>query len=358
MFNNGDRLTGKLVSASGGNVVFNSEMVGTLTVAFSRVKELQSGSEFVALRKGKPGQVKPAGTGAVSFADNNLSLKKGTEEAQTLPASDLGYLIDVPSYAKAVDHHAEFLTGWRGSASAGLALVRSTVASTTFNGALNFVRAVPDVPYLPDRNRTTLNITETYGTSTTPIIPQTNPPTPPSVVQTSIFHTDSERDQYFSPRVYALGDVSVDHNFSQGLQFQGVGGVGAGWTVVQDAKQELDLRVDIHYEKQEFLPTALGTINTGNGAFQDNLDLIGSTFQENYRRTLPRKVVLTEWANILPAWNDRQAYTANAFLSVAMPLFKRLSANVTGTDNYLNNPSPGYRTNSVQITTGLTYTIK
>ena len=41
-----------------------------------------------------------------------------------------------------------------------------------------------------------------------------------------------------------------------------------------------------------------------------------------------------------------------------MPLFKRLGANISATDNYLNNPSPGYRTNSVQFITGLTYTIK
>ena len=358
VFTNGDRLTGKLVRATGGNVVFNSDMAGSLTIPFSKVKELRSGSEFVALRKGKPGQIKPAGTGTVTFADNNLSLKQGTEAAQTLPAQDLGYLIDVPSYAKAVDHHASFLQGWTGSATAGLSLVRSTVTSTTFTGALNFVRAIPTVAYLPDRNRTTINVTETYGTSTTPIIPQTTPiPTPPSVVQTSIFHADSERDEYFSPRVFALADLSFDHDFSQGLQLQEVYGAGAGWTALQDARQQLDLRVDVHYEKQEFLPTYLGTPGA-NGQPQDNLNLIGSTFQENYRRTLPRRLVLTEWANILPAWNDRQAYTANAYLSLAMPLFKRLGANLSGTDNYLNNPSPGYRTNSVQFITGLTYTIK
>ena len=68
--------------------------------------------------------------------------------------------------------------------------------------------------------------------------------------------------------------------------------------------------------------------------------------------------MFTEWANVLPAWNDPQAYTANAFLALTMPLFKRLSANISATDNYLNNPSPGYRTNSVQFVTGLAYTLK
>ncbi len=73
---------------------------------------------------------------------------------------------------------------------------------------------------------------------------------------TSIFHADAERDQYFSPRVYALGDVSFDHNFSQGLQLQQVYGGGIGWTALKSAKQELDLKADIHYEKQQYITTA------------------------------------------------------------------------------------------------------
>ncbi len=358
VFANGDRLTGKLVSANGGNVVFKSDMAGDLTIPFSKVKELHSGTEFVALRKSKAGHIAPAGTGTVTFAEDKVTLTKGTEAAQTLAAGDLGYLIDVPTYAKAVDRRAGFAEGWTGAATAGLTLVRSTETATTFTGAVNFVRAIPVVAYLPNRNRTTVNLSETYGTNSSPVIPQTTPPSPPVVVQSSIFHADGQRDEYFSPRLYALADVSFDHNFSQGLQLQDVVGVGAGWTPLQTARQELDLRADVHYEKQEFLPTAVGTVNAANGAFQDNLDLVGSTFQENFHRTLPRKLVFTEWANILPAWNVPKAYTANAYVSLTLPVFRRWNAVISATDNYLNDPSPGYRRNSVQFVTGVTYTLK
>lgn len=358
IFTNGDKLTGKLERAAGGDVVFNSDMAGELTIPFSKVKELHSGSEFVALHKGPPTRLRPAGTGAVAFANNTVTLTKGTEPAQTLPAADLGYLIDVPTYARAIDRRAGPLEGWNGAATAGLTLVRSTETATTFTGAVNFVRTVPIVAYLPNRNRTTLNVSESYGTNRSAVIPQTTPPSPPVVVQTSIFHADSERDQYFSQRLYALADLSFDHNFSQGLQLQQVYGIGVGWTVLQNDKQDLNVRADVHYEKQQFIPTAVGTVNTANGVFDDNLDLIGSTFQENYRRTLPRKIVFTEWANILPAWNNTRAYTANAYMAFTMPLFKRLSATISATDNYLNDPSPGYKRNSVQFVTGLTYNLK
>lgn len=358
VFTNGDQLTGKLERVTAGNAFFKSDMAGELTIPLVKVKELHSGSEFVALRKELNRQLTPLAAGTVTFSKDEVEIQPTAGAVQTLPAADLGYLVDVSTYARAVDHHATPFQGWTGEATAGFTLVRSTEKSTTLTGAGNFVRSIPDVSYLPSRNRTTVNITETYGTESTPVIPQTVPPSAPSVVQTSIFHADSERDEYFSPKLFFLGDLSFDHNFSQGLQLQQVYGLGVGWTPVKAEKQELDLRVDLHYEKQQFLPTVLGTTNTANGLSQDNLDLVGSTFQENYRRTLPRKFLLTEWANVLPAWNDRQAYSANAYLALTMPLFKKLGATVSATDNYLNNPSPGYRTNSVQLVTGITYTLK
>ena len=357
VFTNGDQLTGKLEHATGGNVVFKSDMAGELTIPLAKVKELHSGSEFVALRKGDELRPAPLAAGAVTLTATEVTIQPTDGPEKTLPVAELGYLIDVPTYARAVDHHAGPLEGWSGAATGGLTLVRSTQKITSFTAAANFIRSIPAVPYLPARNRTTVNITETYGSEATPVIPQTSPASPPALVLTSIFHADAERDRYLTPRFFVLGDLSYDHNFSQGLQLQQLYGLGVGWTPVKGAMQELDLRVDTHYEKQQFLPASASAPIVG-GILQDSFNLIGSTFQENYRRNLPMKFVLTEWANILPAWNDLQAYTANAYLAINMPLFKRLGATVSATDNYLNNPSPGYRTNSVQFVTGITYTLR
>jgi hypothetical protein len=40
---------------------------------------------------------------------------------------------------------------------------------------------------------------------------------------------------------------------------------------------------------------------------------------------------------------------------LAIPVFKRLSASVTTTDNFLNDPAVGYKKNSYQFVTGVTY---
>ncbi len=358
-FTNGDKLTGKLLNASGGHVLFHSDMAGDLTIPFTKVKELHSGSEFVALRAGKPGKYRPVATGTVTFAGDQITLTpspamgQGAVQGavQSLPASQVGFLIDVPSYAKEVDHHASFRAGWTGSATAGFTLVRSTQSNTTFTGALNFVRQIPTVPYLPRDHRTTLNVAETYGTERTPVIPPPTPAVPPIVIQTSIFHADAERDQYFSPRFYVLADASFDHNFASGLQLQQVYGLGVGWTPYQDALQEVDVKADVHYERQQF-------IQNQNTAPPSNTQLIGSTFQENYRRNLPRGLVLTEWANVLPAWNDLVAYSANAYVGLALPLYRRFHLSLSATDNYINDPAQYYKSNTVQYVTGVSYSFR
>ena len=224
--------------------------------------------------------------------------------------------------------------------------MQATNFGTTFNLGLNLVRLAPMVPYLPPHNRQTFNLSEAYGKLTEPAIPQTIPATPNSVAKTSIFHADFEYDRYFSSRFYALGDTSFDHSFAQGLNLQQVYGAGFGWTPLQRANQQLDLKVDAHYEMQQFLATE-GT---------PSQNLIGSTFAENYRRTLPKKLLLTETASILPAWNNSNAYSANGTIDLALPTFRRLTVNVGASDSLINDPPTGYQKNSFQFTTAIGYT--
>ena len=68
----------------------------------------------------------------------------------------------------------------------------------------------------------------------------TEPGTPTE--KTAIYHADSERDESFSARFFALGQVAFDHNFSQSLDLQQIYGGGLGWTIVKQAKQTLDLK--------------------------------------------------------------------------------------------------------------------
>lgn len=356
VFTNGDQLTGKLERATSGSIVFKSDMAGELTVSFDKIKELRSGSaasQFAVLRKGVPVKyANSAPEGTIDYAEGTLTVAPADAPSVSVKPADLSYLIDRRTFDRSVAHRAGPLEGWNGTITGGATLVRSTQTSTTFTASASVVRVIPTVPYLPARNRTAINVTETYGKQTAPVIPPANPPTLPSVVVSNVFHADAERDEYFSPRLYVLADTSQDHNYSLGLQLQQVYGAGVGWTPLKTPRQELDLKGEVHYEKQAYFSTTVGV------APSPDVHLFGSTFAENYVLHLPRKLVFTETGNVLPAWTELHDYAANLTATIAVPVFKRLSASFTTTDNYLNDPQPFYKHNSYQFVTGVTYTLQ
>ncbi len=345
VFVNGDRLSGTLERGVGDTIVFKSDMTGEITVPLSKIKELHSSGSFAVLRKDQPVTRTAVTPGTISYADDQITVMAPGGVPTTLPVKELSFVIDQGTYDKELARKAGALTGWNGNIAAGATLVRSTQNGTTFNTAVMLVRQIPTVPYLPTRNRTSFNLSETYGTLRQPVIPQTTPPTPDTVAKTSIFHSDLERDEYLSPKFYALAQLAYDHNYSQGLDLQQIYGGGFGWTAFETPTQQLDLKADVHYEKQQF-ETASGNVN-----------LIGSTFSEAYRRTFPRKVLLTETVNLIPAWNDLNAYAANGSLGLAIPVFRRFNVSFTTTDSFINNPSIGFQKNSFQFVTAVGYSL-
>lgn len=349
IFTNGDQLTGHLERVAAGNVVFKSDMAGELTISIDKVKELRSGAKFAALRKGKPGHDNFVGEGDVHFAADTVTITSPPQPPITLPAKELGYLVDAPTYDREVNHEIPFRQGWSGSITGGATIVRATDNTTSFTAGIAIARVVPSVTYLPTRNRTTFNLIETYGKATSKVIPPPpvqNPPLPTdTITKTSIFHSDAERDQYFSPRLYALADVSFDHNFAQGLNLQEIFGGGIGCTAIQTARQQLDLKADIHYERQ--------SLATGPAP-----NLIGTIFGEAYHRNLAHKIVFTQSGNFTPAWNEPKDYSAMVTGALVLPTYKRLSTSLSVTDNYLNDPAPFYNKNSFQFVAGISYALK
>jgi hypothetical protein len=358
VFSNGDQLSGTLVSAADGKIVFKSAMAGVVTVSFDKVRELRSGAkpeqsgtkpeQFALIRKGvvvTKATVPPEGE--VSIAGGQVSMSSSESPAASptpaVPLADVSLLVPKAEFDKQVLGHENFFSNWTGVVTGGATLARSTTSATTLTAGINLVRAIPTVAWLPARNRTTLDLNESYGKSTSPgTFPLTS----------SIFHGDAERDQYLSARFYLLGDVDFDHNFAQGLALQQVYGAGAGWTAVKTSMQTLDFKADIHFERQSF---SAGLINGVTIVQQPSLNLVGATLAESYRRMLPRKMVFTESIDVLPAFDVPRAYSANAAAAFAIPVFKRLSASIAMTDSFLNDPAPPLQKNSYQLVTGITY---
>ncbi len=354
IFANGDRLTGKLEGVTAGNVVFDSDMAGKLTISIDKIKELRSGAQFALLRKGVIVKKQAVPEGSVEVAGGSLKLTPAQGQAPAeVPASQVNYLIDRASFDKTISQKPGLFGGWSGTLTGGASIERSTTSGTTMNASAALVRAIPGVPWMDPSNRTIVNINESYGKLSTPVIPPTVPASPLSVVVTSIFHAGLERDEYFSPRLFALGHVAFDHNFGQGLELQQVYGGGIGYTVIKDSRQELDVKADMQYEEQQYFSSTVGGVTTTT----PSVNIIGSTFFEGYTRNLPHKVLFTETASVLPGWNNLSAFSADLTAALTMPVFKRLSATASVDDGFLNDPAQYYQKNSFQFITGVTYVL-
>ena len=352
IFTNGDQLTGTVERGAGDSVVFKSDMAGEITVPYAKIKELRAHGAFALLRKDTQTPTTDVKEGTIAFADNKLTLSSSSAVLESIDPKNIDFLVDKPTYDKQISTRPGLLTGWKGAITGGATIVRSTQNGSTYTVGTTLIRAIPLVPYLPPKSRSIFNLNETYGKLTSPVIPQTDPPSPDSTVKTDIFAASFEQDQYFSPRFYALGHANFNHDFSQGLRLQQVYGGGLGWTPITDAKQQLDLKADVHYEKQHFEPSTDPTVPS-----TPEENLIGSTISELYHRNLYKGIVFNESADALPAFNNSNAYSADATAALVLPVYKRLGLNISATDNFLNDPAAGYKKNSFQFVTGVTYSL-
>lgn len=334
-FVNGEQISGQLVKVADGKVSFKSDMLGDVTFELAKVKEMKTANSFAVIAKGAKLDRKHAAKapeGTIELSDGKVAIG-----GSSVPTSNVSYVVDQPSFDQTMNHHAGWMNGWVGAITAGVSLVEATQKNLNITTGIALVRSVPGVDWLPTSSRTALDFSNSYGKVTQPGTPD---------VKTNIYHADAEQDEYLSQKLYGFGHVAFDHNFSQGLDLQSLFGGGLGYTILKDKVQELDAKADLHYEKQQFETSSL------------NVNLFGSEFAQTYLRKLPKNMIFNEGLLYDASWNNTHAYSWQGTLGLAAPISKKFSLSINLLDGYLNNPPPGFKKNSLQFTTGLTYTLK
>lgn len=343
---NGDTLHGQLVKEVSGKVTFHTNALGDLVIAWSDIKEIHAGERYGVLTKGLKLRRKKAldqiPSGSLDIANQSIALHPPSGAAPAaIPVDNAEFIVDYPTLDTQINHEPNFFSGWNGSATAGATLVQATQNQYTVSGGIGLVRAVPSISWLRPRNRTSFDFSGSFGKITQP---GTTP------VKSAIYHIDAERDQYMSSRLFALGQVSFDHNYALNLQMQQIFGGGLGLTLFDTPHHEADLKATIQYENQRFINAAPGS----------NQSLIGSTLSADY--LLHTKLfTYTQALAFMPAYNTPRAYSADETDTLAFPAYKNFGFSVGTIDTYLNDPPasvPPTKRNSFQFTMGLTYAIK
>jgi hypothetical protein len=147
--------------------------------------------------------------------------------------------------------------------------------------------------------------------------------------------------------MYGFAQATFDHNYSQGLDLGSQVGGGIGWTVVKSAAEVVDVKASLTYLNQSF-----------DGTASLNKSLAASNFAEAFTHKFKHGVVLAQTFSATPTWNQTNDWLANASATLTVPAYKRLNIALGAIDGFLNNPPPGFKKNSFQLTTGLTYAFK
>ncbi len=339
----GEKLIGHFVRSSGDHVVFTSDVLGDLTIAWGKVKELHAAQRYVVIGKDvkftRHTDVSGLPRGVVSATDQTLLVEPAPgAPAQKVAVADAAHVVDEPTFQRVLLHNPGFFEDWRGGITGGASLVEATQQARSFTGAIALIRAVPTEDWLSLRNRTLIGFSASDGFVTQPGTPK---------IKTEIYHAGIERDEYFRGKdIYGFVQASFDHNYSQGLDLQSNIGGGLGYTVINRPNETLDFKGSITYIKQNFQSSA------------NDESLLGSNFGETYLRKTAHGILFLEQITITPTWTLMENWSGFASGSVSVPVFKRLGFTFALSDNFLNNPPPGFKKNSFQLTTGLTYTLR
>lgn len=366
-FTNGDQLSGKLLRIVSGTVTFHSDIVGDVTAPMSKVKSLHSAQPFAVLTKSliaNPEHLRRRLLGQKVLLGALQVHETATEVDQPPSAGrpaisrsfdnkDVQFVVDGATFRRELRNEHDLLYGWTGNLTLGAGLVNGTNSDQTYTGSANFVRTIPAIPYMPPYSKYMLNLNGSYGLLTQPeIVSNGTIIQSASSAKTNILHGDTEYDRYLTPKVFTLANASADHNYGSGLQLQQTFGLGFGWTLVKNAKQELDLKADVHYEQQRFYN---GTVS-GLGTPDENL--VGADLSETWMRTFEHNVKFSEFVTLTPAFNVVRAYSGVANATLVFPVYKKFSFSLASTDNYLGDPPVGYKRNTFQFTSGITFVLK
>ena len=309
------------------------------------MKELRSNGSFILLRKDEKITRSSRQPGTVTVNDATVRRPQSAD----LPNRFRSRSSPTSSTTRPTTRKSPAIPGiwygWNGSITGGATVLQSTSYGQTLTAGISLIRAIPTVSYLPRRTRTTFNLLQSYGKLTQPTVPK--PPHPrltPLPKRTSSILTSSTTNTSLHAS-FVLAGLSFDHNYSQGLNCAQLYGGGIGWTAILTPTQELDLKTDVHYQRQNFVaPTP-------------NQDLIGSSFGAAYSRIFPPKLLFTSSGTYIQSWNNFNAYSAIGAVGLAVPVYHRFSLSLNLLNTYLNNPAIGFKRNSFQFVTGVTYTL-
>jgi len=333
---NGDRVTGDIVKKDGNNLTVKTALFGTITLPWDQVDSVKTSTPLnVVLADGKTAQ-------------SNLETSNGKVDVggQAVAPADVKVLRNAAE-EKAYERllHPGFLQLWSGAGTLGLAGTAGNSKTSTFAIGMNAARVT-------NTDKMTAYFNTVKGSSSVNGVSSDTA----QAVRGGLTYSRN-----ITKKIFFNGFNDWEYDRFQNLDLRFVLGGGAGYHVFKHDRAFLDVLAGMAFEHDKF--DQCDTATTQNPC---NLTAFNSTnlqqytknsanfyYGDDYSLKFGPRTSFTQSFRMFNNLSDTHAYRVNFDIGANTQFTKWMTWNLSVSDRFLNEPSPGRKRNDLLYTTGI-----
>lgn len=309
---NGDRLSGAVVTMSGGQLTFATALLGKVVVKLADIASLVTDSEvrFVSQRV--------VARGKLALEDDRAVLRTAAGQEHPFEWSEVESLnLTPPRYP------------WDGSVTAGLNVTQSARDSQVLNLAAELGRKTP-------RERKLLSASYLYGR-------QSEPGGGPLQTSQDNWKVVGQYDHLLRQGFFLYGNARLEGDRINDLRLRTILGTGAGYAWLDRPALAFSTELGLSSVMERF----------GGGA--SPRDRITGQLSTKFRRVLGRGLELRHAADYLPSLNDLRDYLFSTQLTLRSTLGNGLFTDAKLVYDFDATPAPNAKRETVRYVFGIGY---
>jgi putative salt-induced outer membrane protein YdiY len=311
IFLNGDRLTGKIVSAALGKLVLQTDAAGEVVIDLAKVRTFST-DQPVAVRKVDEASSVETTVGAGAEGQVQTSPAPGAM-AQAVPISQIAFINPA-------------VPAWHGS----LALNGLFTSGNTESTQIGFTG---DLSKRWERDRLTFEGVYTYGR-------QEDPDTGEEVTTTDYGRISGKYDHFFTKKFYGYALMKAEHDGVADLEYRLSPGVGVGYQWFESPTFNLATEVGIAYVYEKFED-------------EDATDYIGPRLAYAVDWTPVEALKLYHAFEYLPAFDDFSDYLMNLVAGAKVKITKAFFGDLRFEWAYDSTPATGREKSDTRFLVGV-----
>ena len=324
---NGDRITGTLISITGGTLQLKSDMLGAVSIPMDNVSSFSAAKPVAVIIKGQePVQ------GTLEFTPSRNWQVTANGKVQTIAAATVNTIMPDEDYQKLVAATPKLWQAWEGNASLGYSIQSGNQRTTNLVTSIAASRERPALPIFTPHFRTDFSFTTLLS----------HAEEDGSTVTSRVLTANLTENYLLTPDNFLFVLGQVNHVSTQNLYLQQTYGGGYGRYLVKNARTTFNITVGPTFVQEKFF----------NGDLTQTAELlVGETLGEQ----LSKKLRLDHYLQVYPDLINTGQYRFNTSTVLSLKLTNRFSVNASVLDLFLSNPPAGSQKNNITFSTGIGY---